>query len=119
MLISNCQYDNLSFARWSLNETSAEVKGKLEGLTVGLFGDLKFGRIVHSLIAALSRYTGVSFATRERILSDKRKRATRIGWFFYWRRGRDSFSPAGSVRDSSDCHRQSFTPVPFESPQMQ
>lgn len=36
-------------------------KGGLENLTVGLCGDLKFGRTVHSLIAALSRYTGVKF----------------------------------------------------------
>ena len=36
-------------------------KGGFENLTVGLCGDLKFGRTVHSLIAALSRYTGVKF----------------------------------------------------------
>lgn len=36
-------------------------KGKLENLTVGLCGDLKFGRTVHSLIEAMSRYEGVSF----------------------------------------------------------
>ena len=34
-------------------------KGTLEGLTIGLCGDLKFGRTVHSLISALSRYPGV------------------------------------------------------------
>ena len=34
-------------------------KGRFEGLTVGFCGDLKFGRTVHSLISALSRYTGV------------------------------------------------------------
>ena len=34
-------------------------KGKFEGLTVGFCGDLKFGRTVHSLISALSRYTGI------------------------------------------------------------
>ena len=34
-------------------------KGRLEGLTVGFCGDLKFGRTVHSLISALSRYTGI------------------------------------------------------------
>ena len=32
-----------------------------EGLTIGLCGDLKFGRTVHSLIAALSRCEGVNF----------------------------------------------------------
>ncbi len=31
-------------------------KGRLSGLTVGIVGDLKYGRTVHSLIAALSRY---------------------------------------------------------------
>ena len=36
-------------------------KGRLNNLTVGLCGDLKFGRTVHSLITALSRYTGINF----------------------------------------------------------
>ncbi len=36
-------------------------KGTFENLTVGLCGDLKFGRTVHSLIAAMSRYAGVNF----------------------------------------------------------
>ena len=35
--------------------------GRLDNLTVGLCGDLKFGRTVHSLIEALSRYTGIKF----------------------------------------------------------
>ena len=34
-------------------------KGRLNDLTIGLCGDLKFGRTVHSLISALSRYTGI------------------------------------------------------------
>ena len=34
-------------------------KGRLSDLTVGFCGDLKFGRTVHSLINALSRYTGI------------------------------------------------------------
>ena len=34
-------------------------KGRFENLTVGLCGDLKFGRTVHSLINALSRYSGI------------------------------------------------------------
>ncbi len=34
-------------------------KGRLNNLTVGFCGDLKFGRTVHSLITALSRYTGI------------------------------------------------------------
>ena len=36
-------------------------KGRLGDITVGLCGDLKFGRTVHSLINALSRYEGVKF----------------------------------------------------------
>jgi aspartate carbamoyltransferase catalytic subunit len=36
-------------------------KGRLGGLRVGLCGDLKFGRTVHSLIGAMSRYPGVEF----------------------------------------------------------
>ena len=36
-------------------------KGRLDNMTVGLCGDLKFGRTVHSLIAALSRYSGIRF----------------------------------------------------------
>ncbi len=36
-------------------------KGRLNDLTIGLCGDLKFGRTVHSLIQAMSRYTGVRF----------------------------------------------------------
>ena len=35
--------------------------GRLHDLTIGLCGDLKFGRTVHSLIAAMSRYTGIRF----------------------------------------------------------
>lgn len=36
-------------------------KGRFNDLTVGLCGDLKFGRTVHSLINALSRYNGIKF----------------------------------------------------------
>ncbi len=36
-------------------------KGRVDNLTIGLCGDLKFGRTVHSLISAMSRYTGVKF----------------------------------------------------------
>ena len=36
-------------------------KGTFENLTIGLCGDLKFGRTVHSLIAAMSRYSGIKF----------------------------------------------------------
>ena len=41
--------------------TIRSLKGHFEGLKIGICGDLKFGRTVHSLIEALSRYTGVSF----------------------------------------------------------
>ena len=34
-------------------------KGRFDNLTIGLCGDLKFGRTVHSLINALARYTGI------------------------------------------------------------
>ena len=34
-------------------------KGRLDNITVGFCGDLKFGRTVHSLISALVRYTGI------------------------------------------------------------
>ncbi len=36
-------------------------KGRLHDLTIGLCGDLKFGRTVHSLISAMSRYSGIKF----------------------------------------------------------
>ena len=36
-------------------------KGRLDNMTVGLCGDLKFGRTVHSLISAMSRYSNVKF----------------------------------------------------------
>ena len=36
-------------------------KRRFENLTIGLCGDLKFGRTVHSLISAMSRYTGIKF----------------------------------------------------------
>ena len=39
--------------------TIKREKGRLNDLTVGFCGDLKFGRTVHSLITALSRYTGI------------------------------------------------------------
>ena len=36
-------------------------KGRFENLTIGVCGDLKFGRTVHTLIDAMSRYEGVKF----------------------------------------------------------
>lgn len=41
--------------------TIRSLKGRLNNLTIGLCGDLKFGRTVHSLIEALVRYTGIKF----------------------------------------------------------
>lgn len=41
--------------------TIRSLKGRLSNLTIGLCGDLKFGRTVHSLIHALVRYTGIQF----------------------------------------------------------
>ena len=41
--------------------TIHSMKGRLNNLTIGLCGDLKFGRTVHSLISALVRYTGIRF----------------------------------------------------------
>lgn len=41
--------------------TIRREKGRLTHMTVGLCGDLKFGRTVHSLIGAMSRYEGVTF----------------------------------------------------------
>ena len=42
--------------------TISREKGRLDNFTIGFCGDLKFGRTVHSLIAALSRYENVKFA---------------------------------------------------------
>ena len=41
--------------------TISMLKGRLDNLTIGCCGDLKFGRTVHSLITAMSRYTGIKF----------------------------------------------------------
>ncbi len=41
--------------------TIRSLKGRLENLTIGLCGDLKFGRTVHSLINALVRYQNIKF----------------------------------------------------------
>lgn len=41
--------------------TIRTLKGRLDNFTIGLCGDLKFGRTVHSLIKALSRYENIKF----------------------------------------------------------
>ncbi len=41
--------------------TIKTLKGRLENITIGLCGDLKFGRTVHSLIKSLTRYSNIKF----------------------------------------------------------
>ncbi len=41
--------------------TISRERGRLNDLTIGLCGDLKYGRTVHSLIEAMSRYAGIKF----------------------------------------------------------
>lgn len=41
--------------------TIRSLQGRLDNFTIGLCGDLKFGRTVHSLINALTRYTNIKF----------------------------------------------------------
>ncbi len=41
--------------------TIRNIKGTLSNLTIGICGDLKFGRTVHSLIKAMSRYENIKF----------------------------------------------------------
>ena len=41
--------------------TIQHEKGRFDNLTIGFCGDLKFGRTVHSLIEAMSRYSGIKF----------------------------------------------------------
>lgn len=41
--------------------TILELKGRLDNMTIGLCGDLKFGRTVHSLVNAMKRYPNIKF----------------------------------------------------------
>ena len=41
--------------------TILREKGRLSDMTIGFCGDLKFGRTVHSLVKAMSRYSGIKF----------------------------------------------------------
>lgn len=53
--------------------TIREAKGRLDNMTIGLCGDLKFGRTVHSLIKAMSRYENIKFvliSPRELVVPD-------------------------------------------------
>ena len=52
------QHPTQTFNR-SINNQN--IKGRLSNLTIGVCGDLKFGRTVHSLIKAMSRYSNVKF----------------------------------------------------------
>ena len=45
----------------AMHSTIPVIKGRLSNFTIGLCGDLKFGRTVHSLINALARYEGIRF----------------------------------------------------------
>ena len=47
--------------------TIRSLKGRLNNLTIGLCGDLKFGRTVHSLINALVRYENIHFISPEEL----------------------------------------------------
>lgn len=53
--------------------TIRSLKGRLNNLTIGFCGDLKFGRTVHSLIEALVRYTGIKI-----VLISRRSFVSRI-----------------------------------------
>ena len=67
-------------------------KGRLDNMTIGLCGDLKFGRTVHSLIKAMTRYKNVKFvliAPKELALPDYIKtinQAVNIKRLKLWRR---------------------------------
>ena len=44
--------------------TISREKGRLDNLTIGLCGDLKFGRTIHSIISAMSRYKNIKFVLK-------------------------------------------------------
>ena len=62
--------------------TIREEIGKLEGLTVGLLGDLRYGRTVHSLAAALARYDATMHFIAPKILAMPRRVTAELpdGW---------------------------------------
>jgi aspartate carbamoyltransferase catalytic subunit len=41
--------------------TIARLRGKVDGMSIGLCGDLKYGRTVHSLVKALAKFDGIKF----------------------------------------------------------
>ena len=63
ILIINCGDGGHQHPTQTLTDlmTIRSLKKRLNNMTVGLCGDLKFGRTVHSLIDAMSRYPGIRF----------------------------------------------------------
>ncbi len=41
--------------------TITRLRGKVDGMSIGLCGDLKYGRTVHSLVKALAKFDGIKF----------------------------------------------------------
>ena len=60
--------------------TIRSLKGRLDNLTIGLCGDLKFGRTVHSLISAMVRYPGVKFVLISPLSCASLTASARIFW---------------------------------------
>ena len=77
--------------------TIRSLKGRLSNLTIGLCGDLKFGRTVHSLISALVRYTGMKFI----LISPEAHEG-----FLYSGQGQNGTGQTGHVRPSSPSQSQ-------------
>ncbi len=78
--------------------TIRKVKGHFENLTVGLCGDLKFGRTVHSLIRAMSRYKNVQFV----LISPKELRVPSYVWEELQAQGAANFREVESLDDCID-----------------
>ena len=84
--------------------TIRREKGRLDDLTIGFCGDLKFGRTVHSLITALARYEDIRFVfispdelSRARIYEQRRHRPEPA------RLRRDRFARAGACPNWTSC----------------
>lgn len=76
--------------------TIRSLKGRLSDMTVGLCGDLKFGRTVHSLIKALSRYQGIQFV----LISPPELRVPAYIREDLLREGRSKFKEAGNLDEA-------------------
>ena len=88
-------------------------KGRFSGLTVGLCGDLKFGRTVHSLISALSRYEDVRFvliSPDELVLPDyiKTDVIERGGFSYYETANLEEAMPALDILYMTRVQRERF-----------